>query len=112
MFTYSARTREGLQAVLDEAKKNAESVEFQALIQDSSKMPLNQLPYRGYTVLNASTEMEEIQVFFMFDGIKPLMFDLHNGNVLSVDFIVKYFEITLILIYFFKSNRQCCRKIR
>lgn len=62
LFTYGARTKEGVQAVLDEVKKNAENVEFHSLIQESGNMPLNQVPFRGYTVLNASAEMEEIHV--------------------------------------------------
>lgn len=77
LFTFSARSEEGVRAVLNEAKKNAKSVEFQALIQDSANMPTNQVPYRGFTVLNGSTEMEEIQkcssdarpVWFVFTGM-------------------------------------------
>ena len=62
LFTYCGRTVEGVQAVLDEVKKNAANVEFQALIQDSALQPTNQMPYRGFTVINAANQAEEIQV--------------------------------------------------
>ncbi|XP_055874982.1 fatty acid synthase-like [Biomphalaria glabrata] len=77
LYTCNARTEAGVKALLAEAKKNAKSVEYQALIQDSANMPTSQMPYRGYTVLNASTDIEEIQrcsqeprpIWFVFTGM-------------------------------------------
>ncbi|XP_035824591.1 fatty acid synthase-like [Aplysia californica] len=77
LFTFSARSEEGVREVLKEVRKNAKSVEFQALIQDSANMPTNQVPFRGYTIINGTSEVEEINrcspdrrpVWFIFAGI-------------------------------------------
>jgi hypothetical protein len=62
LFTYGARTEEGVKKVLAKARKNAHSVEYQALIKESANLPTNLAPYRGYTILNAASEVEEVQV--------------------------------------------------
>lgn len=77
LFTYSARTEAGVKAVLQEARKNATSVEFQALLDASANMPTNTMAFRGCTVLNASDDFEEIQkcgpeprpTWFVFAGM-------------------------------------------
>ncbi|GFO47692.1 fatty acid synthase-like [Plakobranchus ocellatus] len=77
LFTYSARTEAGVKAVLQEARKNAANVEFQALTEASSNMPTNSMPFRGCTVLNGSADFEEIHkcgpdprpVWFVFAGM-------------------------------------------
>ncbi|RUS90834.1 hypothetical protein EGW08_001453, partial [Elysia chlorotica] len=77
LFTYAARTEAGVKAVLQEARKNASSVEFQALLEASANMPTNSMAYRGSTVLNASSDFEEIQkcgpdprpIWFVFAGM-------------------------------------------
>ncbi|XP_005094185.1 fatty acid synthase [Aplysia californica] len=77
LFTFSARSEEGVREVLKEVRKNAKSVEFQALIQDSANIPTNQVPYRGYTIINGTSEVEEVQkcgpdrrpIWFVFAGM-------------------------------------------
>ena len=62
LFTYGARTEAGVKAVLQEAQKNAASVEFQELLAESANLPTSSMAYRGCTLLNGTTEFEEIQV--------------------------------------------------
>ena len=70
LFTYAGRTKAGVKAVLQEARKNATSVEFQALLEASANMPTNSMAYRGCTVLNASSDFEEVQVKLVLFNLK------------------------------------------
>lgn len=56
LVTYSGRTEESVQQVLDAAHKHAEDVDLQALIQESANMPASSHPYRGFTVLNTGDQ--------------------------------------------------------
>ena len=56
LVTYSGRTEESVQHVLDSAHKHAEDVDLQALLQESANMPAASHPYRGFTVLNTKAE--------------------------------------------------------
>ncbi|CAL1537406.1 unnamed protein product [Lymnaea stagnalis] len=112
LFTCNARTEAGVKAVLTEAKKNAKSVEFQALIQESSNMSTSQMPYRGYTVLNASADLEEIQkcspeprpVWFVFTGMgtqwhgmgrKMMELDIFRESIQRSTQILSRYDINL-----------------
>ncbi|RUS75295.1 hypothetical protein EGW08_016938, partial [Elysia chlorotica] len=77
LFTYCARTEEGLQRIFEEAHKHASNVEFHALCQESANTKPKSLPYRGATILNAEGEYTEIQkcpskareVWFVYSGM-------------------------------------------
>ena len=62
LFTFSARTEEGLQYVLDQAQENASNVELHALLAENACSPASTHPYRGFTVLNTQAKPQEIQV--------------------------------------------------
>lgn len=83
LFTCCARTEAGVKALLAEAKKNAKSVEFQALIQDSANLSPGQMPYRGFTVLNGANDLEEIQVHCSLFKNASVIFKYIFFNTLS-----------------------------
>ena len=59
-MTYSGRTEESVQKVLDSALNNSEDVDFQALLQETSNMPASTHPYRGFTLLNSQTQQSHV----------------------------------------------------
>ncbi|RUS77019.1 hypothetical protein EGW08_015221, partial [Elysia chlorotica] len=77
LFTYSARTEDGLKKILEEAHQHAENVEFHALCQQSANSAPGSMPYRGATLLNAEADYMEIQkcsskareVWFVYSGM-------------------------------------------
>ena len=54
LVTYSGRTEESVQRVLDAAHEHPEDVDLQALLQESANMPASSHPYRGFSVLNST----------------------------------------------------------
>ena len=52
LFTYSARTEEGLNNMLELIQKNSKNTSLQALAQNAVNEFSPKLPYRGYAVLN------------------------------------------------------------
>ncbi|GFO07685.1 fatty acid synthase [Plakobranchus ocellatus] len=77
LFTYCARTEQGLRAILAEAHKHSSNVEFHALCQESANMPLGSMPYRGATILNGQQKFEVVEkctsrareVWFVYAGM-------------------------------------------
>merc|ERR1719209_292601 len=61
LFTYGARTYEGLRKVFDEVQKNPQDVYVQALLQSSANEPVQKMPYRGFTILNSETNTIDIK---------------------------------------------------
>ena len=62
LFLYSSRTDEGLNKVFDEMHKHSDNMELQALLLDSANTSPATHPCRGYTVLNAEKQIQEIVV--------------------------------------------------
>ena len=65
LFTFSARTREGLDTVLDLVQKeHSEDMEMQALLQELSDTTSTSHPYRGYAILNQEGNVKDVQVSY------------------------------------------------
>ena len=63
LCTYAGRTQQGLDQMLTKMRtEHAHSVEAQALLQESAIMPASTHPYRGYTILNKESAVQEVQV--------------------------------------------------
>ena len=63
LFTFSARTEEGLEYVLDQVQSvHPENIELQALLQEASNTSPATHPYRGYAILNQEGGLKESQV--------------------------------------------------
>ena len=63
LFTFSARTQEGLNTVLDLVQKErSEDMEMQALLQELSDTSCTSHPYRGYAILNQEGNVKDAQV--------------------------------------------------
>ncbi|ESO84944.1 hypothetical protein LOTGIDRAFT_235996 [Lottia gigantea] len=111
LFTYSARTEEGLKQVFSEVKKHIDDVEFQTLLSESANTSSSSHPIRGYTVLN-SEDVEDIQkssgdnrpVWFVFAGMgtqwygmgKTMMeLEIFKRSILESDAVLKPHGINL-----------------
>ncbi len=62
LFTHAAQTEEGLSHVLATMREHSHNVPMQALLQESSQMSLETHPYRGYTLLNSTDVVDQINV--------------------------------------------------
>ena len=62
LFTYAARTEEGLGHVLAKMRENAHNVPMQALLQETSFTSAETQPHRGYTLLNTEHVVAEMHV--------------------------------------------------
>ena len=64
LFTFSSRTQEGLDNVLDLVQKEQpDNMEMQALLQEMSDTSSTAHPYRGYAILNHEGNVKDVQVF-------------------------------------------------
>ncbi|XP_069124449.1 fatty acid synthase-like isoform X2 [Argopecten irradians] len=61
LFTYSSRTKEGLESVFQLVCNNANNVHLQCLLQQTAHFAPTHNPIRGYTVLNSSEGLQEIK---------------------------------------------------
>ena len=67
LFTFSARTEEGLEYVLDQVQNvHQENIELQALLQEASNTSPATHPYRGYAILNQEGGLKESQVYLKY----------------------------------------------
>ena len=60
----SSRTEVGVQKVIQEVVHRPEDVEFQALIQDSMQSSCTSHPFRGFALINGSSEVSEVRVSY------------------------------------------------
>ncbi|KAL8612603.1 hypothetical protein ACOMHN_006589 [Nucella lapillus] len=78
LMTYSGRSEENVQRVLAGGQAQGQSVELQALLQETANTPPASHPFRGYTILNGAPETqghviekceERRPVWFMCSGM-------------------------------------------
>ena len=62
LFVYAGRTAEGVEGVLEKAKKHSQDQNFHALAAETSNMPTDTSPYRGFTVLNSGNNASYVEV--------------------------------------------------
>lgn len=62
LFTFSARTHQGIGKAISVMQDNSESVELQSLLQANSVHPHITHPFRGYVVINADDAKATIEV--------------------------------------------------
>lgn len=63
LFTFSGRTKEGVEQVLDAVQgRHAQNLELQALLQEQSGNSSTVHPFRGYTLLNHEGAVRDVQV--------------------------------------------------
>ncbi|OWF51822.1 Fatty acid synthase [Mizuhopecten yessoensis] len=61
LFTYSARTKEGLESVFRLVQSNASNIHLQYLLQETTHVAPTFHPMRGYTLVNAPDKLQEIK---------------------------------------------------
>lgn len=71
LFVYGSRTPEGVECMLEMARKNSEDMNFHTLAAATANMPLETHPYRGFTVLNCTKAISSIQVSSIDAGKVP-----------------------------------------
>ena len=73
LFTYAARTEHGCQSMMDKVTRHSNSTAFQALVESSVDQFSPKLPFRGYALLNASSnmirEIVQVKVFYFPSGV-------------------------------------------
>ena len=62
LFVYGGRTAEGVETVLDKARKHPKDLNFHALAAETSNMPTETFNYRGFTVLNSANKESFVEV--------------------------------------------------
>ena len=62
LATWCARTEDGVSEVLQQMLEHPESVELQALLQETACSSSGSHPYRGYAIVNSDNKLTEVQV--------------------------------------------------
>ena len=64
LFVYAGRTAEGVEGVLEKAKKHPHDLSFHALTAETANMPTDTYTYRGFAVLNSANNACNVEVRF------------------------------------------------
>ncbi|XP_060583977.1 fatty acid synthase-like [Ruditapes philippinarum] len=111
LFLYCSRSEEGLKETLEKVRRHESDLYLHSLMNESTHLPSATHPYRGYTVLNGSDEInvqkissEMRPVWYVFAGMgtqwhgmgrKMMEIDTFKSSILRSDAVLKPYNLNL-----------------
>lgn len=93
LFTFAAKSQEGLEKIMEEVKRNPTDMAAQFLLNETVMPSVSEL-YRGYCILNTNNEIQVIEQIKNTTANKLPIYFIFNG--LNADWIENYTEMMKI----------------